>query len=535
MGTKSTANVHPGALAVEVTLAEHLESILPGSASAESPPSWPPDCFAVVASALERADAYGQVVNRWPPGHSSAEAWSGKIEDLGKRWRKHCNADGSFPKPLTRLWESALRFAGRPLRDLRKQTAFWESFVELCSIADAASDGVGIPPLTDEFDYRALMHLSRSGRPSSCCERVAPSRMIVLPKLHTPQGGMTLRSLTHHLGLHWPGEVSPSWRLLPWQTITGKHLNILVLPWPKTVSPSHFRQIKGSLRNLPEGMGFFACSPRAWQGKPPIARLRKLLLAAERQVGKVQMLVFPEGVLRASDVEVMCRELQVTVVGGVQEPPGQDGWCSNSAAVATPIGPIPVMEQQPKHHRWRIDAAQIEAYGIGSSLSPERTWWEGIAIPERRLTFWNPAAWCSFCVLICEDLARQDPVADLVRAVGPNLVIALLLDGPQLESRWSARCATVLADDPGSSVLTLTCLGMAKLSRVAGKPVSTAVALWKDGLSKRTQELSLDSGSEGLVLTLSARSREEWTADGRSDGRRTWYLSLAGVHQVAEE
>jgi len=50
-------------------------------------------------------------------------------------------------------------------------------------------------------------------------------------------------------------------------------------------------------------------------------------------------------------------------------------------------------------------------------------------------------------VLICEDLARLDPVNDLVRAVGPNLVMSLLMDGPQLTTRWPARYATVLADD----------------------------------------------------------------------------------------
>jgi hypothetical protein len=45
-------------------------------------------------------------------------------------------------------------------------------------------------------------------------------------------------------------------------------------------------------------------------------------------------------------------------------------------------------------------------------------------------------------------------VAELLRDVGPTLVVTILLDGPQLGSRWTARCASVLADDPGSAVLT---------------------------------------------------------------------------------
>ena len=58
--------------------------------------------------------------------------------------------------------------------------------------------------------------------------------------------------------------------------------------------------------------------------------------------------------------------------------------------------------------------------------------------------------------LVCEDLAQNDDVAQLIRSVGPTVVICVLLDGPQLTSRWAARYASVLADDPGSAVLTLS-------------------------------------------------------------------------------
>src|SRR5687768_17746605 len=40
-----------------------------------------------------------------------------------------------------------------------------------------------------------------------------------------------------------------------------------------------------------------------------------------------------------------------------------------------------------------------------------------------------------FRSLICEDLARQDPIAELVRHVGPTLVVTILMDGPQLKNR----------------------------------------------------------------------------------------------------
>ena len=39
--------------------------------------------------------------------------------------------------------------------------------------------------------------------------------------------------------------------------------------------------------------------------------------------------------------------------------------------------------------------------------------------------------------------------------------------------------------------------------------------------------------SEFLVLCLSREFRNEWTADGRPDGKAAGYLRLAGVHAVA--
>jgi hypothetical protein len=82
--------------------------------------------------------------------------------------------------------------------------------------------------------------------------------------------------------------------------------------------------------------------------------------------------------------------------------------------------------------------------------------------------------------LVCEDLAQHDDIAQLVRAVGPTVVLAFLLDGPQLTTRWSARYASVLADDPGSAVLTLSSYGMAQRSRPHRRDASPIVALWRD-------------------------------------------------------
>jgi len=141
--------------------------------------------------------------------------------------------------------------------------------------------------------------------------------------------------------------------------------------------------------------------------------------------------------------------------------------------------------------------------------------------------------WLTVSPLICEDLARQHPIADVMRAVGPNLVIALLMDGPQLPSRWPARYATVLADDPGSSVLTFSSLGMVLLSKPPNSHQKCrTVALWKDAKSGAPVPIELPEGASGILLTLSVQYMEEWTADGRSDDKTTGYPILAGIHPV---
>jgi hypothetical protein len=77
--------------------------------------------------------------------------------------------------------------------------------------------------------------------------------------------------------------------------------------------------------------------------------------------------------------------------------------------------------------------------------------------------------------LVCEDLALNSDIADVIRSVGPTDVISVLLDGPQLRSRSAARYASVLADDPGSAVLTLTSFGMAQRSRPLGRQPSPVI------------------------------------------------------------
>jgi hypothetical protein len=132
--------------------------------------------------------------------------------------------------------------------------------------------------------------------------------------------------------------------------------------------------------------------------------------------------------------------------------------------------------------------------------------------------------------MVCEDLASLDEVADNVRRIGPSLVVAVLLDGPQLASRWPCRYSSVLTDDPGSAVLTLTSLGMAARSLPTGKTRSRVVAHW-NSRTDGSREIELARGAAGVLLRTCVEDSTVWTADGRchEDVPR---LTLADVRQL---
>ena len=86
----------------------------------------------------------------------------------------------------------------------------------------------------------------------------------------------------------------------------------------------------------------------------------------------------------------------------------------------------------------------VRQYHLCGALDPAKLWWESIDLPVRTAQVVDVGGGATIAPLICEDLARLDEVADVLRRVGPSLVIALLLDGPQLPQRWPARYATCL-------------------------------------------------------------------------------------------
>jgi hypothetical protein len=392
----------------------------------------------------------------------------------------------------------------------------------------------------------------------SVCREVDPALARVLPKQHAAQRGLTLRSLTHNLALVTPDEVVPIWngggRSVVRPNRDHDLLSILLLPWPIDLDPKAFHVLPIDDPSTPRPAVPFRYFAFRREGDPDALRgyVEGAIEQARKHARTIDFLVFPELALTESELavarEVALREECLLVAGTALEQGSKliDGLRGpGNVAVVDLRGWVRVKSDpdlqnvlffpQRKHHRWCLDRSQIEQYRLTGLVPASKDCWEYADIGERKVQFWTIDSWLTFSVLICEDLARQDPVAQVIRAVGPNLVFALLMDGPQLRQRWSARYASVLAEDPGTSVLTLTSLGMSRLSRPRepGNPDrSSVIALWRD-VENGEQEIDLPPDHDAMLLSVVCHRFEEHTCDGRGDGGVSYFPILSGVWPLA--
>jgi hypothetical protein len=544
-----------------LTVEQFCQYVAPSVWSEPEILTWPPDVFALAAAVLLKSGAYVHAVSGWQR-HGKLKQWTKLVREIGLEW--HTNPKS--PPNQVRTWYERLRAKAPFLvedicaHDICGEDDLCCTLIQLCSAADEACVGVGCTlPNRDEIDpfleeaSEILFDTAAFYGVSTLCKQIHHSTVRVLPKMHTPQSGITIRSLTHNLALCPAGDVKVKWA----ESLSQKRhcLNLLLAPWPLHVAPAHFRPVKSGdavLPDLAREYGFFEYSPPDNYQPPtrleqmfgakshsrPYIWLNTLLGKARSVVSKIDGVIFPESALTVREYEEISEPLMdagIFLICGVREgPPAGRKGAQNYVRFDIPGTPGPSSYRQYKHHRWRVDPKQISQYGLGSALDVALNWWEHTTIGNRKLHFVVLDNWLTVCPLICEDLARQDPIAELVRAVGPNLVIALLMDGPQLPSRWPARYATVLADDPGSSVLTLTSLGMAELSRPpAAATPSRAIALWKDAKTGEAVSIELPRDKQAAVLSLSRVFVKEFAADGRDDGGMTGYPTLTGVHYLS--
>ncbi|HEY9422311.1 MAG TPA: hypothetical protein VIW92_12910, partial [Thermoanaerobaculia bacterium] len=370
----------------------------------------------------------------------------------------------------------------------------------------------------------------------------------MLPKMRTPRVGITLRSLSHYVTAH-ESEVSVVWRSIPWINTDENTVNIMVVPWPYEMNATWFSPEYHSIHRHNRGPSrYFKYS--GCDEDFPSAQVVGMVKDAMKKVGRIHIVVFPELALKKKELHALkselARELPLAfmpmLVSGVRSDEGSGD--TETYASGSSLGRNQVVLTtffagkwydlfQDKHHRWKLEGSQIKQYNFGSVLPGNQEWWEAIKIAPRRMTFLAPNGWLALCPLICEDLARLEPVSELIRGVGPTLAIAILLDGPQIQQRWPARYASVLADDPGTSVLTVSSLGMAErsLSPDRGAEPNRTVALWKD-MRKGWEPITLGKDERAVVLTVAAEWSKEYTADGRDDHESAALFVLQGVNRL---
>jgi hypothetical protein len=536
------------------TIVELIGRMLPGrsprSRSRLDCPHWPPDAFAIAATFMEQSGSYArQRCDGW-----MTAALHKRISIDAAQWRKLV-----LPKRVSRAWK---KLASTQTLELAARDEAWCQAVHyVLACADEASLGLGFSgDVTDQNDVIDLLYEilwpaaiadptndEHDRRATTLCEEVPPDVACVQPKARTSQVGCTLRTLSHHLALLPSASVVRTCWVPLRKNIkrpTAPSLNFLIVPFPFAIDGSCFLAGARSASGL-GGVeaGYFTMKPR-WLPSPQslVAHFRSMVRSATRTVGRIDGVIVPELALSPQAFRTLSRELGRmkidTFIAGVIS------QRRNELHAHFDQGRTRLT--QSKHHRWRLDDRQIRRYQLGHVFDPQVRWWEDIDLGEasdgkrpirdglRAVNFVEIQPGTIACALICEDLARHDPVHPVVRSVGPNLVVSLLMDGPQLARRWPGQYASVLADDPGSAVLTLTCVGMLRRSVAPGEAEPRTIALWKDATGD-ARELLLPPGASGLILSINSRKTAEATLDGRSDNGATSNLSLGAVHAVKLE
>jgi hypothetical protein len=512
---------------------------------------WPPDVFAFANVLLGQSEAFRFVlspIEEWPPRRYPG--WVGLVDEAAREWSAWAEAGrGALPELVLDAWGVVRECADSPLDDLAegRDLRLCESLLTLHAVADEACAGLGVALDTSDavacvYRARGRELLTRTGSMA----RVDPHLLRVLPKVRTPPTGRP--AFSRYACVQGPG-IAARWHKVPTRhrgtDLQSEYATLLLLPWPLRVHTSDFRALGEAVRRpTKEPFGFFEFAPD--EGLD-FGLLDRVLLAARKETGSVDVVCLPESAVDESeldDLEMVLHEHGVaSVQTGVRQQSRQAGrfasnWIHIGFNPGFEKGTTPGDDGRPqwfhirqdKHHRWALDDSQIYQYHLGGALHPGIHWWEAMDVPRRAIQFVEVAE-LTLVALVCEDLAQNGHVAELIRSVGPTLVITGLLDGPQLTSRWAARYASVLADDPGSAVLTLTSYGMVQRSRPHRRDASPVVALWKDP-SRGVREIPLEAGAQAVLLTICMDRATRRSADGRwpvDNGTACFDVS---VHQI---
>jgi hypothetical protein len=512
---------------------------------------WPADVFALTDVVLARAEAFrfALSVDHWPRGQF--RDWAQVVAEAARSWSAWAeDRQGPVPDLVATEWGVFRERTEVPLErlaaggDLRLN----EALMTLHAVADEACAGLGVA--LDSSDALGCVYRAR-GREllarTGSLARISTRFLRVFPKVSTAPLGRP--AFSRYACVIDPC-IDARWHKMPTRHrgtgLQSEYATILLLPWPLQVRASDFRPVPGPVDGEQEGQDrFFEFAP----AEPlDLDLLDRVLVAARREAGSVDVVVLPESAVEEREIDDLEALLDAHGVAylqtGVRQPVRQPGqfpanWLHIGVNAALEKGrPLSSEGHQPwfrvrqsKHHRWMLDQSQVDQYHLGGALHPHIRWWEAMEVPRTAIQFVEVAE-LVLVSLICQDLADQnDNIAQLIRSVGPNLVLTALLDGPQLSSRWSARYASVLADDPGSAVLTLAPLGMVQRSRPHGRDASRVIALWKDAAGG-AQEIAVEPGAHAVLLTIIMDRATRYTTDRRQPADNGTSCKGVAVYQV---
>jgi hypothetical protein len=288
-----------------LTFEEHACYLLPRLRSDSSVPEWPPDVFAICSSLLVKSGAYCRILEHWPPsnydGDIEGKGWPGLARALGREWRSNYLEGLPVPERVANLWDGILKHRSSPLTEVFSEVALWQQVLELACIADESCRGVGNAIVEGDaidqsfvfMEANPLLAGDEAG--ATLCKEISSSRVRVLPKMHTPQSGITIRSFSLNLCLCTANEVVPRWSISP-SSFGRESINVLIIPWPFYMEPVRFESVNPGERvrkNLSNRFGYFTLEIPSDQ--EIVELVRGLIKQAMQEVGAVHGVVVAAG------------------------------------------------------------------------------------------------------------------------------------------------------------------------------------------------------------------------------------------------
>lgn len=541
-------------------------------------PLLPWDVFAAAATLMRRSGIYSEVVpcSHSSPCQIcttgvlavSAQDRAGWIS-LGERWDALNDVDALGD--LQEIWDDVWRARDQPIyrqisyADVSSLDVptWWRAALSLMIVSDIASNHHGWQnPNRAWFEDFLVAHFfnlredsgtrGRLFNPPSMAVMADPDAVCVQPKSKTPGVGLGLRTLSHNLCLLPPrGEVSTSWLfpLKPYRLLdeSAGPLNILFVPMPFEIQDNCWSSEDGWFDLEQRWLKYTNGSLKTEQIVDFVKAALQQALVQLQYGMEIHGLVFPEYALNMEVFGALVEQVRSDgklwqsipaddrkigtsyrfpfrsiefLVAGSSDYQGKSGNFVLQALLLKKEGsdePEFLVTGRSKHHRWMLNRSQLETYALsqvlplgGHSYLAER-----IKVRPREIQTFVFRQGSCFTAMICEDLARSDPCLDVLRDLGPNIVFVLLMDGPQTPSRWSARYAQALSDDPGCAVLNLTSLALIERTNGTGLfPRSRSVGLFR-GSSGRTHEINCPDGCHAVVISLRGEGVDERSLDGR--------------------